>query len=83
MADAKADPAALTFEDALKELESIVTKLEGGQVSLEDSITLYERGEKLKQRCEALLKDAEMRIEKITLSADGNPKGTEPLDVER
>lgn len=83
MAEATADPAALTFEDALKELESIVTKLEGGQVSLEDSITLYERGEKLKQRCETLLTDAEMRIEKITLSADGRAKGTEPLDVDR
>lgn len=83
MAEAKTDPATLTFEDALKELEGIVTKLEGGQVSLEDSITLYERGEKLKARCEALLKDAEMRIEKITLSADGAPKGTEPLDVDR
>lgn len=83
MADAKPDPAALNFEDALKELESIVTKLEGGQASLEESISLYERGEKLKQRCETLLKDAEMRIEKITLSADGSPKGTEPLDVDR
>ncbi len=83
MADAKSDPAKLSFEDALKELEDIVSKLEGGQVSLEQSIAFYERGEKLKQRCEALLKDAEMRIEKITLSADGKPKGTEPLDVER
>ncbi len=83
MADAKSDPAKLSFEDALKELEDIVSKLEGGQVSLEQSISFYERGEKLKQRCEALLKDAEMRIEKITLTADGAPKGTEPLDVER
>ncbi len=83
MADAKPDPAKLNFEDALKELESIVTKLEGGQVALEESISLYERGEKLKQRCETLLKDAEMRIEKITLSADGKPKGTEPLDVDK
>ncbi len=83
MADAKSDPAKLSFEDALKELEDIVSKLEGGQVSLEQSISFYERGEKLKQRCESLLKDAEMRIEKITLSADGKPKGTEPLDVEK
>ena len=83
MAEAKTDPAALTFEDALRELEEIVSKLEGGQVSLEQSISLYERGEKLKQRCETLLKDAEMRIEKITLSTDGTPKGTEPLDVEK
>ena len=83
MADALNDPAAMTFEDALKNLEEIVTRLEGGQVSLEESITLYERGESLKRRCEALLKDAEMRIEKITLSADGRAKGTEPLDVDR
>lgn len=83
MADAKSDPAKLSFEDALRELEDIVSKLEAGQVSLEQSISFYERGEKLKQRCEALLKDAEMRIEKITLTADGAPKGTEPLDVER
>jgi exodeoxyribonuclease VII small subunit len=83
LADAKTDPAKLNFEDALKELEDIVSKLEGGQVSLEQSISMYERGEKLKQRCEALLKDAEMRIEKITLSADGKPKGTEPLDVDK
>ena len=83
MADAKTDPAKLNFEDALKELEDIVSKLEGGQVSLEQSISMYERGEKLKQRCEALLTDAEMRIEKITLSADGKPKGTEPLDVDK
>ncbi|MDP2355522.1 MAG: exodeoxyribonuclease VII small subunit [Beijerinckiaceae bacterium] len=83
MADAKSDPAKLSFEDSLKELEEIVSKLESGQVSLEQSISFYERGEKLKQRCERLLKDAEMRIEKITLTADGAPKGTEPLDVER
>ena len=83
MADAKNDPAKLNFEDALKELEEIVSKLEGGQVALEQSISMYERGEKLKQRCETLLKDAEMRIEKITLSTDGKPKGTEPLDVDK
>lgn len=83
MADAKTDTAALSFEDALKELEAIVTQLESGQTSLEESIGLYERGEKLKSRCEALLKNAEMRIEKINLSADGAAKGTEPLDVDR
>jgi len=83
LADAKNDPAKLNFEDALKELEEIVSKLEGGQVALEQSISMYERGEKLKQRCETLLKDAEMRIEKITLSTDGKPKGTEPLDVDK
>lgn len=83
MADAKPDPATLTFEAALAELEDIVTRLEGGQTALEDSIALYERGEKLKARCDALLRDAEMRIEKITLSADGRPQGAEALDFDK
>ena len=72
----------LTFEAALAELESIVERLETGKVDLEESITIYERGEKLKERCEQLLKSAEARIEKITLKGDGTPAGTEPLDVE-
>lgn len=73
--------AALPFEKALEELELIVSKLERGTVPLEESIAIYERGEALKKRCEQLLKEAEMRIEKITLSADGKPTGTTPLDV--
>lgn len=77
------DIAKLPFEDALKELEAIVSQLESGQVSLDKSIELYERGEKLKAHCEALLKSAEARIEKISLGNDGKPKGSEPLDVER
>lgn len=64
----------------MAELESIVDKLEKASVTLEESIQLYERGEKLKARCEDLLKDAEMRIEKIALGADGKPKGVVPLD---
>ena len=72
----------LTFEAALAELESIVERLETGKVDLEESIAIYERGEKLKKRCEQLLKSAEARIEKITLKGDGTPAGTEPLDVE-
>lgn len=75
-----ADVNGLSFEKALAELESIVGKLESGNVPLEESITLYARGEALKARCEALLKDAEARVEKITLSADGRPAGTQPLD---
>ena len=71
--------AELPFEKALSELEQIVQKLEGGNVALEESILLYERGEQLKKRCEALLGEAEARIEKITLAADGRPRGTEPL----
>ena len=72
----------LSFEEALKELETIVARLEQGQVSLEDSIATYERGEILKKHCESLLKNAEMLIEKITLGANGQIKGTEPLDPE-
>lgn len=77
-----ADVNALSFEKALAELETIVGKLEGGSVPLEESITLYARGEALKARCDALLKDAEVRVEKITLGADGRPAGTQPLDAE-
>lgn len=72
----------LSFEAALAELESIVERLEQGKVDLEESIAIYERGEKLKAHCEQLLKSAEARIEKITLKSDGTPSGTEPLDVE-
>ena len=70
----------LTFEKALAELEQIVQKLERGDVPLEESVTIYERGEALKRRCEELLRQAEARVEKITLDA-GKPAGTEPLDV--
>lgn len=80
MTDTSADLAALPFEAALAELEAIVDKLEKGAVPLEESIRIYERGEALKAHCDRLLREAEMRIEKITLSADGKPKGTEPLD---
>ncbi len=76
----KPDVANMPFEAALAELEAIVDQLEKGAVSLDDSIKLYERGEALKTRCDELLKNAEMRIEKITLSADGKPKGVAPLD---
>lgn len=80
MTDTPADLAKLPFEAALAELEAIVDKLEKGSVPLEESIRIYERGEALKAHCDRLLREAEMRIEKITLSADGKPKGTEPLD---
>lgn len=78
--DANGDVAALPFEKALAELEAIVQKLEGGNVALEESIKIYERGEALKKRCETLLRDAEARVDKITLDARGKPSGTEPLD---
>ena len=76
------DIAKMSFEKALAELEGIVEKLDSGKVDLDASIAIYERGQALKQHCEALLKDAEARIEKITLKSDGTPSGTEPLDVE-
>jgi exodeoxyribonuclease VII small subunit len=75
------DVATMSFEDALRELETIVDQLEKGSVSLEASIELYARGEALKKRCDDLLKTAESRIEKINLGADGQAKGTEPLDI--
>src|SRR5262245_6551657 len=76
------DIASMSFESALKELEQIVDQLEKGTVGLEESIAIYTRGEALKARCNALLENAEQRIEKITLGTDGRPTGTEPLDVE-
>jgi len=69
-----AEIAKLSFEDALKELETIVTKLEQGKVDLEKSIEIYERGTQLKAHCEAKLKDAQARIEKIVVAADGGVK---------
>ncbi len=76
------DVTSLTFEKALAQLEEIVGKLESGKVDLEQSITIYERGQTLKKHCEKLLKAAEARIEKITLRPDGTSAGTEPLDIE-
>ncbi len=80
MSEEAADISKMPFEVAMAELETIVDRLEKGTVTLEDSIRLYERGEALKARCDFLLKDAEMRIEKIALGADGKPKGLTPLD---
>ena len=84
MAEAKQtvpkDIAALNFEAALAELESVVQKLESGQVSLEDSIGMYTRGTQLKQHCEARLADAQARIEKVVVSGDGLK--TEPANIE-
>jgi exodeoxyribonuclease VII small subunit len=70
----------LTFEAALKELEQIVSRLEQGEVDLEDSIALYERGQALKAHCEKKLKAAEGRLEKIVLGAKG-PEGVEPAEL--
>ena len=72
----------MPFERAIEELETIAQRLEEGKVPLEESVAIYERGEALKRRCEDLLRQAEARVERITLDAQGKPTGTEPLDVE-
>ena len=76
----QSDIAEMSFETALKELESIVEALEQGEVPLDKSIEYYERGEALQNHCKSLLKAAEDKIEKIRLGPDGKPNGTEPLD---
>jgi exodeoxyribonuclease VII small subunit len=77
------DIKTLSFEQALKELESIVGRLERGDVELEESIAIYERGEALRGHCDKLLKQAEAKVEKLTLGSDGKPTGTQPLDPEQ
>jgi exodeoxyribonuclease VII small subunit len=76
------DIKKMPFERAIEELESIVKRLEEGKVPLEESVAIYERGEALKKRCEELLRQAEARVDKITLDASGKPTGSEPLDVD-
>jgi exodeoxyribonuclease VII small subunit len=78
----QADIENLSFEAALAELEQIVRGLEAGQAPLDESIELYQRGDKLKRHCEARLKAAQMRIEQIALGPDGAPTGTNPFDVD-
>ncbi len=82
MAETNADVKKMPFERAIEELESIVKRLEEGKVPLEELVAIYERGEALKKRCEELLRQAEARVEKITLDANGKPTGSEPLDVD-
>ncbi|MCL4677262.1 MAG: exodeoxyribonuclease VII small subunit [Alphaproteobacteria bacterium] len=72
---------SLSFEEALVELESIVKTLETGQAPLEESISSYERGTLLKHHCEAKLRAAQAKIEKITVRDDGSVS-TQPLDPE-
>jgi exodeoxyribonuclease VII small subunit len=79
MAKPVAEIKELTFERALKELESIVERLEKGAVELEESIAIYERGEALREHCDRLLKQAEAKVEKLTLGPSGAPTGTEPF----
>ena len=77
-----ADIKDLTFERALKELEAIVGRLERGDVELEESIAIYERGDALKAHCDQLLKQAEAKVERLTFGPDGTPKSAEPFDAE-
>lgn len=71
----------LTFEEALRELEQVVGRLERGDVALDDSIALYERGAALRARCARKLAEAEEKVSKITLTAEGQPIGMTPLDA--
>ncbi len=70
----------MSFEDAMGELEAVVGQLERGDVPLEQSITLYERGAALKKRCETKLKEAEEKVAAITLDGDGNAAGTKVVE---
>ena len=77
-----ADVKKMPFERAIEELESIVKRLEEGKVPLEESVAIYERGEALKTRCDELLRQAEARVDRITLDANGRPTASRPLDVD-
>ncbi|GGZ10491.1 exodeoxyribonuclease VII small subunit [Novosphingobium colocasiae] len=81
MTDASAQIAEMTFEDALKALEDIVRRLESGDATLDDSISLYEQGEKLRLHCQQRLDAAQARIERVVQGADGQPAGTQPFDA--
>ena len=83
MADAVLPPeiAAMSFEEALQELEQIVKRLESGSGKLSEAITAYERGALLKRHCEAKLREAQARIDKIVIGADGGPT-TEPASFD-
>lgn len=73
------DIAALSFEEALAELEQIVRGLEAGKVKLDEAVQAYERGAQLKRHCEAKLAEAKAKVERIVMSADGAPTAA-PLD---
>ena len=78
---AEDDISTMSFEAALAELEQIVRTLEQGSAPLDESIALYQRGDRLKRHCEARLKAAQERIEQISLGPDGQPVGTAPFDA--
>ncbi|SCW52262.1 Exodeoxyribonuclease VII small subunit [Sphingobium faniae] len=76
------DPSALSFEDALRALESIVRRLENGDVPLDESISLYSEGEALRKQCMERLQAAEARIRKLTLDAGGAVTGAQPFGAD-
>lgn len=73
---------ALSFEEALEELKAIVGSLESGESKLDQAIAAYERGALLKSHCEAKLREAKAKIEKVNIGADGTPSGTEPFETD-
>ena len=81
MTDASDDLSQMSFEQALKALEDVVRRLETGEVPLEESIDLYERGEQLRKLCQARLDTAQARIEKIVAGPDGKATGAVPFDA--
>lgn len=76
------DPASLSFEEALRALESIVRRLESGDVPLDESITLYTQGEALRKQCAERLADADARIQKLTLDGSGAVTGAQPFGAD-
>ncbi len=78
---APSDIKTMSFEDALGDLEKIVRELEAGKGKLEDAIASYERGAALKQHCEAKLREAQAKVDKIVLTADGGAR-TRPAEIE-
>lgn len=83
MDEGQADIGTMSFEDALRALEQVVRRLEGGEARLDESIELYEQGERLRAHCQARLDAAQARIEKIVQGGDGRPTGTVPFDTEK
>ncbi len=80
-ADESSNVEQLSFEDALRRLEEIVRTLEKGEAPLDQSIELYQEGDRLRRHCEARLKDAQARIEQIAFGSDGQPAGLKPFDA--
>ncbi len=74
--------ASMSFEEALEELERIVQQLERGQLDLEGAIAAYERGTELRRHCEAKLREARLRVERLTFDEEGRPVGAEPFEPE-